>query len=82
VREGRVDALFELPAAACCLQLLDCRQGDALLGMQDDSGGKDIAFALDNGEVQVCGSCLPPPPLPPDCLSWRVRLRQRQWFCC
>lgn len=53
MREGRVDATLELPGCACCLCLLDCRQGDALLGMQDDSGGKDIAYALDSGEVQV-----------------------------
>jgi hypothetical protein len=61
VREGRVDVTLELPGCACCLSLVDCRQGGALLGMQDESGGKDIVCALDNGEVQV-----PPPlPLPP-----------------
>jgi hypothetical protein len=53
VRDGRVDVTLELPGSACCICLLDCRQGGALLGMQDDSGGKDIAYALDNGEVQV-----------------------------
>lgn len=63
IREGRVDVTLQLPASACCVSLLDCRQGDALLGMQDDSGGKDIAYALENGEVQVEPS--PPPPLAP-----------------
>ena len=58
VREGRVDVTLELPGCACCLSLVDCRQGGALLGMQDESGGKDIVCALDNGEVQV------PPPFP------------------
>ncbi len=54
---------LELPGAACCVCLVDCRQGDALLGMQDDSQGKDIAYALDNGEVQAR------PPTPPACSS-------------
>ncbi len=54
-----MDVTLELPGSACCISLLDCRQGDALLGMQDDSGGKDIAYALDNGEVQVQPSSPP-----------------------